>query len=226
MTTYRTPVVPGVDHVDPTIRRAYWDAVTLLDAGWQLRKLRFDSFARTAAIDLHTPTHRAVTIHSTGIAPALPFAETARAFRLACAVASLGQRGGDDLGDLQWQLTEHIRSTSLNPLARRDRIPDPNLIANRDHQPVNFRTAFWQLATLVADYGWHVSNIGDEIAGGGFIADIPNDLTAVFPASMADDGTTAAQLAQRIQKLDRRSLDYLRRATPTTLAAARRIIGA
>lgn len=227
MTTYRTPAFPGTDtDVDPTIRRAYWDALTLLDAGWQLRKMRFDPFAGTGAIDLHTPTHRALTIPSTGSMPTLPFAAADRAIRLAGIVATLGQRGGDHLGDLQWLLSEHVHATTRTPQARRDQIPDPTLIAHRVHQPANLRTAYWLLATLVIDYGWLISDLGDPIAGGGFIADIPDDLTAVFPASMQLDGTTAAQLARLIPKLDPRSLDYLRRIKPSDLAAARHAIGA
>lgn len=227
MTTFHTPAVPGLDHeTDPTLRRAYWDALTLLDAGWQLRKMRFDSYTRTAEIDLHTPTHRGLTIPSTGTVPTLPFVDADRALRLAQAVATLGQRGGDYLGDLQWALSTHLPSPMRQPRSRDDQIPDPNLAAQRTHQPLNLRTAFWLLATLVVDYGWLISDIGDPIAGGGFIADIPDDLTAVFPASMHLDGTTAAQLARLIPQLDPRSRDYLRRITPAALTAARHAVDA
>jgi hypothetical protein len=192
-----------------------------LDAGWQLRKLRFISSTGASAIDVHTPTHRGLTITNTDPAPALPFASTTHAVRLANSVADLGQRGGDLLGDLQWVLTDHLKQTTRSPQPRPDRIPDPVLIEQRRHQPLNFRSAFWLLSTLVCDYKWQISQIGDDLAGGGFIADIPNDVIAVFPASMAADGTTAATLARLIPNLDRVSRDYLRRAHPMTLAHAR-----
>lgn len=223
MTTFHTPVVPEPDHADPTVRRAYWDALMLLDAGWQLRKLRFDSFARTAVLDLHTPTHRAMRVTGTEPAAAIPFREACRVIRLARAVTTLGQRGGDLLGDLQWLLASHIQAPGRIPQPRRDHVPDPALTT----QPAPLRTAFWLLATLVADYKWQVTEIGEDIAGGGFIAEIPDDLTAVFPSTTAgDDTTTAAQLARLIPRLDRRSLNYLRHIPSHTLIAAHNDVSA
>lgn len=216
MTTFRAPAVSAPEHADPTIRRAYWDALTLIDAGWQLRKLRFDSFTRTAVLDLHTPTHRAMTVTGAEPPSAIPFRHACCVIRLAEAVTNLGQRGGDLLGDLQWLLASHLHTRRI-PQPRRDHVPDPSLTA----QPVALRTAFWLLATLVAGYGWQITDIGDEVAGGGFIAEIPDDLTAVFPSTTAcNDTTAAAQLARLIPRLDRRSLHYLRQIPPRTLTAA------
>lgn len=220
MSKHPNPTVPGVTQVDPIVRRAYWDALTLLDHGWQLRKVRFQIGTGLGALDVHTPSHRAVTILSANPTIALPFPGADRAHRLAHDVATLGHRGDDSLTDLQWALSDQIKSTSLTPQPRRDMVPDPTLSKNRAHQSINLRTGFWMLATLVVDYGWHVSNIGDEVAGGGFIADIPSDTTAVFPASMALDATTAAQLARLIPKLKSDEREYLRRLTAADLAAA------
>lgn len=217
----RTLTLPNTDHLDPAVRRACWDALVLLDAGWQLRKLRFISSTGASAIDVHTPTHRGLTITSTDPPSALPFTSTPHAVRLANSVADLGQRGGDLLGDLSWALTDHMKQTTRSPRPRPDRIPDPVLIQQRCHQPPNFRAAFWLLSTLVCDYKWQISQIGDDLAAGGFVADIPNDVIAVFPAKMAADGTAAATLARLIPNLDRVSLDYLRRIHPMTLAHAR-----
>lgn len=232
----RTLALPTTDHLDPAVRRACWDALVLLDAGWQLRKLRFISSTGASALDVHTPTHRGLTITSTDPShpyalphpgedgthsPALPFASTPHAVRLANAVAALGQRGGDLLGDLSWALTDHMKTATHSPQSRPTRIPDPVLTRQRRHQPPNFRTAFWLLSTLVCDYKWQISHLGDDLAAGGFLADIPNDVIAVFPASMAADGTEAATLARLIPHLDRFSLDYLRRTHPVTLAHAR-----
>jgi hypothetical protein len=218
MPTFRTPPrAAAPDHADPTICRAYWDAVTLLDAGWQLCRLRFDSFTRAAVLDLHTPTHRALKVTGTEPMSAIPFREAFRVIRLAEAVTSLGRRGGDLLGDLQWLLASHLQTQRL-PQPRRDHVPDPTLSA----QPVALRTAFWLLATLVAGYGWQVTNLGEEVAGGGFIADIPDDdVTAVFPSAITvDDTTTAAQLARLIPRLNHSCVAYLRQVQPHTLIVA------
>lgn len=219
MSTFRTPARPAApDHADPTIRRAYWDAVTLLDAGWQLCRLRFDTFTRTAVLDLHTPTHRAIKVTGTEPLSAIPFPDAFRVIRLAEAVTSLDRHGGDLLGDLQWLLAGHIPTTRRIPQPRRDHVPDPALNA----QPVALRTAFWLLATLVAEYGWQISDLGEEVAGGGFIAEIPDDdMTAVFPSAITgDDTTAAAQLARLIPRLDHSCRSYLRQVQPHTLIAA------
>lgn len=218
----RTLTLPNTDHLDPAVRRACWDALVLLDAGWQLRKLRFDSLTATGAIDVHTPTHRGLTITSADPAPTLAFTSTSHAIRLTHTIADLGRRGGDLLGDLTWVLTDHLKQTTrAAPLPRPDRIPDPVLIEQRRYQSPNFRAAFWLLSTLVCDYKWQVSHLGDDLASGGFLADIPHDVIAVFPATMLADGTVAATLARLIPRLNRLDLDYLRRTSPATLAHAR-----
>lgn len=42
------------------------------------------------------------------------------------------------------------------------------------------RTAAWLLARLVGKYGWEIQHLGEDIAGGGFIANIPGDVQAIF----------------------------------------------
>jgi hypothetical protein len=45
-------------------------------------------------------------------------------------------------------------------------------------------------------YGWKLSEIGRPTAGGGFIADIPEETVAIYPASMPDDRSVASALAR------------------------------
>jgi hypothetical protein len=58
------------------------------------------------------------------------------------------------------------------------------------------RAAYWFAAALTDDYGWRLFEIGSDIAAGGFVADIPGEMMAIYPASIADDGTAASALAR------------------------------
>jgi hypothetical protein len=67
-----------------------------------------------------------------------------------------------------------------------------------DHlQPIpKIRAAYWFAVTLTDDYRWTLFEIGRDTAGGGFIADIPGETMAIYPASMSDDRTVASALAR------------------------------
>jgi hypothetical protein len=71
----------------------------------------------------------------------------------------------------------------------------PGLPAHLQPAP-QIKAAYWFAATLTDDHGWKLCEIGSDIAAGGFIADIPGETMAIYPASMADDHTTAAALAR------------------------------
>jgi len=219
MTIPHSPTLPEIaGGDDPTLRVAYWDAIALLDAGWQLRKMRFVAATGAGAVDLCTPTHRGVTVESTDRARRhLNLPNSHLAVRLAQAVAILGARGDDSLADLSWQLSAH--SPGPKPLVNfgHAHIPDPEL----SRQPVNLRTAYWLLTVLVCDYQWRLHSLGEEYVGGGFIADIPRDLTVIYPASTTPDGTAAAALARLLPSLDPSSLHYLRLLDPVMLAKTR-----
>ena len=64
------------------------------------------------------------------------------------------------------------------------------------------RAAYWFAATLTDDYGWELSEIGAPTARGGFVADIPGEAMAIYPATMPDDHTTAAALARLLGAMD------------------------
>ncbi|GAT07691.1 hypothetical protein H7I77_09925 [Mycolicibacterium novocastrense] len=220
MATHRAPLVTEIaSESSAEIRAAYWDALALIDSGWQLRKLRFIALTGAGAIDVHTPTHRGLTITSADRHLHLELPNAHIAIRLAAAVGALGRKGGDCLSDLAWLLSDQVGSPRPRP-PRRDPIPDPTLL----RQPsANLRTAFWLLVTLVCDYQWRISDLGETVADGGFIAEIPADATVIYPGTCQPDGTTAAALARLIPTLDHASLAYLRHANtnPVNLAFAR-----
>ncbi|MGD9622277.1 MAG: hypothetical protein AB7G47_19810 [Mycolicibacterium sp.] len=207
-----TAVSTNLDITDPLLRVAHWNALAVIDSGWQLRKLRYSHSTGVAALDVHTPTHRGLTITSAN--PIVPTCctNTPLVVRLAQQVATLGQRGGDLLGDLTWLLSEHTTAPRY-PALRRDSIPDKTLL----RQPLALRHAFWLLTTVVGEHGWRIHHLGEDIAGGGFVADIPNDVLAVFPASMPPDGTAAAHLARMLPTLAPSALNYLRHINTTAL---------
>ena len=62
--------------------------------------------------------------------------------------------------------------------------------------------------------------LGEDIAGGGFIANIPGDVQAIFPASMEYDGTAAAALARMLPQVPARELRVLARLDYRALWAA------
>jgi hypothetical protein len=89
--------------------------------------------------------------------------------------------------------TEHAAADPATPAQRTCDIP--GLPAHLQPAP-EIKAAYWLAATLTDDYGWQLFEIGNDIAAGGFIASTPEDAMAVYPASMAGDGTPASALAR------------------------------
>ncbi|MUL47083.1 hypothetical protein FZI85_03925 [Mycobacterium sp. CBMA293] len=80
--------------------------------------------------------------------------------------------------------------------------------------PRPVRVAYWWATALQAQ-GWRLCALGDQLAGGGFIAEIAvagdESMWIVFPRNMPDDGTEASALANVIQRLTFDQRNYLRR---------------
>lgn len=212
---------------DNDLVRACWDGLALIDAGWRLHRLTYRAADRVAVLVVETPSGRVVTLTHTadGVSRdvtmlGLPAGPCARlAVRLAATIALLGQRSGQALEQLGWYLTAHSkrrRSRFVIRLLGQVAIPDPDLLK----QPRTLRMAFWLLAALVCESGWLVTDLGSDIAGGGFVADIPGEITAIFPANMARDGSYGAELACLIGGLSPAALDYLQRHNVHTLTQA------
>ncbi|MGV9798828.1 hypothetical protein ACWDTP_12305 [Mycobacterium sp. NPDC003449] len=221
MADHRAITVPGVDdsEIDPKLRVAHWDAIALLDAGWQLRRLRYVPITGAGIVEALTPTHRAVSICSTDRNHGVHLLHIHIAKRLAAALADFGQANQHDhIGDLAWLVSRHPNAGARPALpARRDPIPDDKLL----RQPPNLRAAFWLLAVLICDYGWTVTDLGDPMVHGGFTAAIPNDVTAIFPGGIPADGSAATALARLLPLLDQGSLHYLQHINKADLHRAR-----
>lgn len=83
---------------------------------------------------------------------------------------------------------------TANPLTWR--IGDiPGLPPHLQPSP-KIQAAYWLAVTLTDGYGWKLFEVGMDVAAGGFIADIPGETMAIYPASMSDDRTAASALAR------------------------------
>jgi hypothetical protein len=80
--------------------------------------------------------------------------------------------------------------------------------------PRPVRVAYWW-ATALRAQGWRLFEVGEQIAGGGFIAEIGlvgnEPVWIVFPRNMPDDGTEASALVYQLQRLTFDQRDYFRR---------------
>lgn len=213
-------LIPGLGEDQPPaeVIDAYWTAVDLAAYGWHPKRLEFDANTATAFVTVHTPTRRTVTVSwdlrgNRKARQQVPGQGAAhRLIGLARAVASLGQsdaESGDDwLTQLCWLVQLHVGSPHRHHGNWRCSDPLPTLGSNE--QPMSRgRSAAWLMARLVAKYGWTVRHLGEDIAGGGFIADIPGDVCAIFPATMDYDGTAAAALARLIPTLQAPDIELL-----------------
>lgn len=212
--------IPGFgDDQPPTeVIEAYWLAVDLADHGWHAKRLEFDAHTATAFVTAHAPTRRTVTVSwdlrgNRAARQQVPGRTPARRLiELARTVASLGQNdaetGEEWLTQLCWLVQSQVGSPHRHHRNWRRCEALPTVAA--DQQPMTrARAAAWLIARLVAEYGWCVHHLGEDIAGGGFIADIPGDVRAIFPATMEYDGTAAAALARLLPQIPARELRVL-----------------
>lgn len=173
------------------VRVAHWYASQLINAGWLVR--RIGTTEEGGFFVAETPRRRVVYVDGRCRLDAHPAA--AQFAESITALAAAGAADGCDyLRDLVKLLAEHA------PLRR-----PATLTWNTLHipgvpaglQPVpKIRAAYWFAVTLTDDYGWNLYEIGRPTAAGGFIADIPGETLAIYPASMFNDGTVASVLAR------------------------------
>jgi len=210
MSAPQTPTA-GVDlsEVSHAVRDAYATMEGLHQSGWRLHALDFDADTSTATVIAEAPTHRTVTVEwnrGTGQIDRRQVNGLAAVFLVKAAhdVAYLGhadtagpRRG--QLDQLRW-LTQGLAGPR-RPRSRRCADPIPGIPAEK--QPsAPCRAAAWLMAQLVGEYGWQVTAVGEDIAQRGFIAELPGDVVAVYPAGMDADGTAAADLARILPRLD------------------------
>jgi hypothetical protein len=236
--------IPGLGEDQPPAETidAYWTAVDLAAYGWHLRRLDFDAHTATAFVTAHAPTRRVVTVswdlrgHRLARQQVPSRAAAIRLLNLAHDVAYLGEHdaetGDELLNQLCWLVQRLNTSSGVRTCRHRSwRCSDPLPTLPAHEQPTaQARAAAWLIARLVAKYGWHIGYFAEDIARGGFIAEIPGEIPAgvltVFPATMSDDGTAAACLARLIPTLQRNDLAVLRNLDYRTLWATRPASGA
>ena len=193
----RVPAVPDlIDAQQPiaAVREAYWYGTRLLHHGWLIRQI--GASERGGFFAGVTPRGRAVTVgpdHRCDVSDDL-------AAQFADALTVLAGAGFADGHDY---LRDLVILLGANAVPRRPsyrawrtwRIPG----VPASQQPhTRVRAAYWFAVTSTDDYGWQLSEFGASTAGGGFLADIPGEAMAIYPASMPDDGTTAAALARLV----------------------------
>lgn len=215
----------GGDH-DSELARVCWAGMQLIDAGWRPARLMYCPESATAVLSAETPGGRVIVCRSSAASgdnsAGLRCGGDIVAMRLADAVARLAHRHPLDVEYLSWYWTAHTPRRPQGRIADHiDHIPDPSLSA----QPPALRRCYWLLSTLVCQMNWRITDFGSPVAGGGFVADIPDEVVAIFPAGMKRDGTVGAELAWSVRGLRGFGFDYLNRQNRFTLDRARASIG-
>lgn len=128
--------------------------------------------------------------------------------RFAAAIGKLG-RDPQPYSALA-ELCESLRQSGIPVLAEPARARfDPIPHVPLDQQPnLALLAAFWYAYPLVHN-GWGLSHLGEEIAGGGFIAEIGGNDSRIIPANSYPDGTPATSLAHIIAHLDQPDREWL-----------------
>jgi len=191
------PVVAALDE-------ACWYGTRLISHGWIIRTV--GASARGGYFVAETPHGRAVTV---GPGHRRAVSDGAEEFADAITVlaATGAQHGHDYLRELMVLLAAHAAPRRPASLVWRT-WAIPELPVNQ--QPtVRVRAAYWFAATLADDYGWQLYEVGSPTAGGGFIADIPAEAMAIYPASMPDDRTIGSALARMLPAMGARDLRTL-----------------
>jgi hypothetical protein len=213
--------IPGLpaDHQLPDdVVDAYWVAMELAGKGWGFKSFGYDPASDTATVAAFSPGGRAVTVHKSVTEPLADHPTVDRALsELARAVARLGyQDRGSGVEMLLTQLRWLVQSGIKNPVrqqirARTDRLPT---LPETEQPNGRVRTAAWTIAHLVVIKRWHIAALGQDIAGGGFIAEIPGEGLYIYPAGGNGDGTPAGALAGMLEGMGAEdiallaSLDY------------------
>jgi hypothetical protein len=179
-----------LEAANPWVRDAYWCAARLINMGWAIR--RVGSTEQGGFFEAETPRRRVVSVDECAgpsSDPAVQFAKS-----ITTLAAASGAEGRDYLCDL----VRLLRDNALvrRPAKLRWRTWDVPGLPKHLQPTLKIRAAYWFAVTLTDDYGWKLFEIGTDTAAGGFIADIPGETIAIFPASMADDRTVASALAR------------------------------
>jgi hypothetical protein len=180
----------ALDVANPWVRDAYWCATRLINVGWAIR--RIGSTEQGGFFEAETPRRRVVSIDEHSGPSSDPAVQFAKSITTLAAAGVAEDR--DYLRDLVGLLSDN--ELVRQPAALTWRTWDiPGLPGHLQPVP-KIRAAYWFAVTLTDDYGWKLFEIGRDTAAGGFIADIPGETIAIYPASVADDRTVASALAR------------------------------
>jgi hypothetical protein len=172
------------------VRDAYWYASRLINVGWLIR--RIGATKEGGFFVAETPRRRVISVDEHAGPRTDPAAQFAKSISTLAAVGDA--EGRDYLRDLARLLKNHAPLRRPATLTWRTwHIPG---VPERLQPIPKIRAAYWFAVTLTDDYGWKLASIGTPMAGGGFIADIPGETVAIYPASMPDDRTVASALAR------------------------------
>jgi hypothetical protein len=207
---------------------AYWDAITLIEKGWQLTRFDYDARIGSGTVSALTPGGRAITVghrlhgkagRHHGVQFRGPLGDLARK------VAGLGvldcRRGDDELlTALRWLVQSRAKAPH-RPEAPPQIGRLPTLPAAQQPTP-SVRAAAWIIAALVVEKHWRIACVGQDVAAGGFLAEVPGEVLAVYPSTMAADGTSAATLARLVGRFSHHECALLERLDYHALYAADR----
>jgi hypothetical protein len=158
--------------------------------GWAIR--RIGSTEQGGFFEAETPRRRVVSVDEgagPSSDPAVQFAKS-----ITTLAAASAAEGRDYVRDLVCLLSDNALVRRPAKLTRRS-WDIPGLPKHLQPTP-KIKAAYWFAVTLTDDYGWKLFEIGTDTAAGGFIADIPGETIAIYPASMVDDHTVASALAR------------------------------
>jgi hypothetical protein len=177
------------DTVNLAVRDAFGCATRLINEGWTIR--RIGTTEQGGFFEAETPRLRVVSIDESA-------GTSGMAAQFAKSITTLAAAGSAKGRDYLCDLVQLLRDTALmrRPATLTWRTGDiPGLPTHVQPSP-KIRAAYWFAVMLTDDYGWKLFEVGRDTAAGGFIADIPGETMAIYPASMSDDRTAASALAR------------------------------
>jgi hypothetical protein len=178
------------------VHDAYWYASRLINVGWTIR--RIGTTEQGGFFVAETPRQQVVVVDERAVPRNSLAAQFATS--LSALASASDAEGRDYLCDLVQLILNNVRLRRPMTLLRCT-CDIPDLPAHL--QPnTEIRAAYWFAVTLTDDYGWKLFEIGKDTAAGGFIADIPGEALAVYPASMPDDRTAASALARLVGSMN------------------------
>jgi len=192
----------------PEVRPLYWWARDLQARGCLLQSVHYSPSEPAAVVSVRLPSHRVVHVLRNGSNQSAP---TDLPTVLAEAVFQLASGGWVDEINNILALLRNSRLLIQPQPASRSYAHIPGFIS-QPARPV--RVAYWWANALQAR-GWRLSALGDLVARGGFIAEIPEGLGppvwAIYPRGIPEDGTAATALANSLQRLTFEQRRYLER---------------